>query len=115
MLSHSQWFSSAAVKKTSSLSPLALCLVLKLSVDSKLNLILFIVSLKVTHNLQIVAKYIVLHWITSHENIQGNEMADTVAKSARSVFITNMKLPPCELLSCFKVLSGGMAGYMGLL
>jgi len=48
-------------------------------------------------------------------NIQGNERADPPAKLSLSLPITNMKLPPCELLSCFEVLSGGVVGYMGLL
>ena len=36
----------------------------------------------------------------SHVNIRGNERADTTAKSALSLPITNMKLPARELLPC---------------
>ena len=40
-------------------------------------------------------KIIILCWIPSHGNrpIHGNERADTAAKSALSLPITNMKLP----------------------
>jgi len=36
----------------------------------------------------------------SHVNIRGNERADTAAKSALSLPVTNMKLPARELLPC---------------
>jgi len=45
-------------------------------------------------------KTIILCWIPSHVNIRGSEMADTAAKSALSLPVTNMKLPARELLPC---------------
>jgi len=36
----------------------------------------------------------------SHVNIRGNERADTAAKSALSLPVTNMKLPARERLPC---------------
>jgi len=45
-------------------------------------------------------KTIILCCIPSHVNIRGNERADTAAKSALSLPITNMKLPARELLPC---------------
>jgi len=45
-------------------------------------------------------KTIILCWIPSHVNIRGNERADTSAKAAVSLPVTNMKLPARELLPC---------------
>ena len=45
-------------------------------------------------------KTIILHWIPSHVNISGNDRADTAAKSALSLAITNMKLPAHKLIPC---------------
>ena len=45
-------------------------------------------------------KTIILCCIPSHVNIHGNEIADTVAKSAVLLPVTNMKLPACELIPC---------------
>jgi len=42
-------------------------------------------------------KTIILCWIPSHLSIVGNERADTAAKSAVSLPITNMNLPAGEL------------------
>ena len=42
----------------------------------------------------------ILCWIPSHVNIHGSERADTAAKSALSLPITNIKLPARELLPC---------------
>jgi len=43
-------------------------------------------------------KTIILCWISSHVNICDNERADTAAKSALSLPITNMKLLARELI-----------------
>jgi len=45
-------------------------------------------------------KTIILCSIPSHVNIRGNERADTAAKSALSLPITNMRLPARELIPC---------------
>jgi len=47
---------------------------------------------------------IILCWIPSHINIRGIEKADTAAKSALSLLVTNMKLPAHELIPCVSVL-----------
>ena len=60
-------------------------------------------------------KTIILCWIPSHVNIRGSERADTAAKSALSLPVTNMKLPARELLPCISNLFSRMARYMGLL
>ena len=51
-------------------------------------------------NLANTGKTIILCWIPSHVNIRGNERADTAAKSALSLPITNMRLPARELIPC---------------
>ena len=51
-------------------------------------------------NLANTGKTIILCWITSHVNIRGNHRADTAAKSALSLPITNMRLPARELIPC---------------
>ena len=45
-------------------------------------------------------KTIILCSVPSHVNIRSNEKADTAAKSALSLPITNMKLPARELIPC---------------
>ena len=51
-------------------------------------------------NLANTGKTIILCWIPSHVNTRGNERADTAAKSALSLPVTNMKLLARELLPC---------------
>jgi len=67
---------------------------LKLEIDIVQNII------KDCTNLANSGKTIILCWIPSHVNIRGNERADTAAKSALSLPITNMKLPARELIPC---------------
>jgi len=66
----------------------------KLEIDSVQNII------KDYTYLANSGKIIILYWIPSHGNIHGNDRADTAAKSALSLPITNMKLPACELIPC---------------
>jgi len=66
----------------------------KLEIDIVQNII------KVCTHLANSGKTIILCWIPSHVDIRGNERADTAAKSALSLPITNMKLPARELLPC---------------
>jgi len=49
-------------------------------------------------NLANTGKAIILCWIPSHVNIRSNERADTAAKSALSLPITNVKLVARELI-----------------
>jgi len=71
----------------------------KLEIDIVQNII------KDYTNLVNTGKTIILCWISSHVNIRGNERADTAAKSALSLPVTNMKLPVCELLPCVSIIS----------
>jgi len=53
----------------------------------------FVQNIKDYTHLTISGKTIILCWIPGHVNIVGNERADTAAKSALLLPITNMKLP----------------------
>ena len=46
-----------------------------------------------------VSKEIVFCWLPSHVNIRGNELADSEAKSALSLVITNFKIPHSDFKS----------------
>jgi len=76
------------------MSSLAAISEFKLEIDILQNII------KVYTHLANSGKTIILCWICSHVDIRGNERADTAAKSALSLPITNMKLPASELLPC---------------
>ena len=45
------------------------------------------------------SKEIVFCWLPSHVNIRGNELADSEAKSALSLVITNFKIPHSDFKS----------------
>jgi len=70
----------------------------KLEVDIVQNII------KVYIHLANSGKTIILCWIPSHVDIRDNDRADTAAKSALSLPVTNMKLPGRELLPCVMAL-----------
>jgi len=100
MLFHLHWLSFAVVKRrillffSDSMSILEAMSGFKLELDIVQNII------KDYTHLANSGKTIILCWIPSHVNIRGSETADTAAKSALSLSVTNMKLPACELLPC---------------
>jgi len=96
------WPSFAVVKRrillffSDSMSSLEAISGFKLEIDIVENTI----GLKDYTYLANSGKTIILCWIPNHVNIRGNERADTAAKSALSLPITNTKLPARELLPC---------------
>jgi len=99
MLFYLHWLSFAVVKRrillffSDSMSSLEAS-GFKLEIDIVQNII------KDYTHLANCGKTIILCWIPSHVNIRGKERADTTAKSALSLPVTNMKLPARELLPC---------------
>ena len=76
----------------------------KLKIDIVQNII------KDYTNLANTGKTKILCWIPSHVNIRDNERADTAAKSALSLPITNIKLSARELIPCSVLTNGKIYG-----